>query len=255
MKTDFIIVIPARLSSTRLPNKPLADIAGVPMVVRVAWQAAKTKADRIVVATDHQSIVDTCTKYNIEAILTAPEHPSGTDRLAEVAEKLNLMDEQIVINLQGDEPLIAPELINQLASLLAKSDAPMATAAHPINSTDQLFNPNAVKVVLNNKNEALYFSRAPIPWDRDSLANDKNILPSRLPVLHHIGLYAYRAVFLKHYKQLAPSLLEQVESLEQLRVLWHGQKIAVTITEKAPLAGVDTPEDLAKVSAYFEQLN
>lgn len=254
MKNDFIIVIPARLASTRLPNKPLADIAGIPMIVRVAQQAAKTQASRIIVATDHQSIAETCAPYNIETVLTSPDHPSGTDRLAEVVEKLGFAEEQIIINLQGDEPLIDPELINQLALLLTNSDAPMATAAHPINSPEQLFNPNVVKVVLNQKNEALYFSRAPIPWDRDSLAQDKNKLPSRLPILHHIGLYAYRTGFLKSYKQLTPSVLEQVESLEQLRVLWHGQKIVVSITEKTPHAGIDTPEDLVRVTAYFNQL-
>ena len=251
MDHSFVVVIPSRLASTRLPNKALAEINGKPMVVQVALQAAKSQATRIVVATDHPSIVAACAAHAIEAVLTSDAHLSGTDRLAEVVELLQLSDTQIIVNVQGDEPLIAPELINQMATLLAHSDAPMATAAHPIDEAAQLFNPNIVKVVLNRHNEALYFSRAAIPWDRDTFAQDKNTLPERLPVLRHIGIYAYRGSFLKTYKQLAPSVLEQVESLEQLRVLWHGNKIVVGVVTEAPEGGVDTPEDLARVRALF----
>ena len=253
MSTPFIAIIPARLASTRLPNKALADIAGKPMVVQVALQAAKSNASRIIVATDHQDIIAACKGHGIETVLTSDQHQSGTDRLAEVVALLELSDEQIIVNVQGDEPLIEPELINQLAELLTINNAPMATAAHPIEDVAHLFNPNVVKVVLNTHNEALYFSRAPIPWDRDQFAQDKNILPSQLPILRHIGIYAYRGSFLKTYKYLSPSMLEQVESLEQLRVLWHGEKIVVSVVDKAPEAGVDTLEDLVRIRKLFNQ--
>ncbi|WP_434779840.1 3-deoxy-manno-octulosonate cytidylyltransferase [Neisseria sp. Ec49-e6-T10] len=249
----FSVVIPARLASTRLPNKALADIAGKPMIVRVAEQASKSLATQVIVATDHQDIIQACETHNIKALLTSTEHPSGTDRIAQVTQMLKLPDEHIIVNVQGDEPLVNPELINQLAVLLASSSAPMATAAHPIDDVAHLFNPNVVKVVLNAQNEALYFSRAPIPWDRDSLAQDKHILPSKLPVLRHIGLYAYRSGFLNEYQHLSPSILEQTESLEQLRVLWHGKKIVVTLTNEAPETGVDTQEDLERVRQIFNQ--
>ena len=250
-QTPFTVIIPARLASTRLPDKALADIAGLPMIVRVAQQAAKSAAQKIIVATDHQDIIDACNKHQINAVLTASTHTSGTDRLTEVVQTLQLAEDEIIINVQGDEPLIEPQLINNLAGLLANSNAPMATAAHPIDNAEHLFNPNVVKVVLNAANEALYFSRAPIPWDRDTFATSHNTLPERLPVLRHIGIYAYRAGFLKEYQHLSPSILEQVESLEQLRVLWHGKQIAVQVVDAAPEAGVDTPEDLARIRALF----
>ena len=250
-QTQFTVIIPARLASTRLPDKALADIAGLPMIVRVAQQASKSAAQKIIVATDHPNIIEACNKHNIHAVLTADTHTSGTDRLTEVVQTLQLADDEIIVNVQGDEPLIEPQLINNLARLLASSNAPMATAAHPIDNAEHLFNPNVVKVVLNAKSEALYFSRAPIPWDRDTFTISHHTLPERLPVLRHIGIYAYRAGFLRAYQHLAPSILEQVESLEQLRVLWHGEKIAVQVVKQAPEAGVDTAEDLTRVRALF----
>ncbi|MCW3481113.1 3-deoxy-manno-octulosonate cytidylyltransferase [Neisseriaceae bacterium JH1-16] len=249
--TGFSVVIPARLASTRLPGKPLADIAGKPMVVRVAEQAAKSAARRVVVATDHADILAACAAHGIEAVLTRADHASGTDRLAEVAELLSMPDDEIVVNVQGDEPLIDPVLIDQVAQLLADSAAPMATAAHPIGDAREFFNPNVVKVVCNAAGHALYFSRAPLPWARDVFAQDASVLPAGLPALRHIGLYAYRAGFLSTYAQLAPSPLEQFEALEQLRVLWHGHAIAVAEVAEAPAAGVDTPEDLERVRAVL----
>ena len=251
LATRFWVVVPARLHSTRLPNKPLADIAGLPMVVRVAHQAAQSAAHHVVVATDHADIVQACAAHGVTAYLTSADHPSGTDRLAEMADLLNLPDEAIVVNVQGDEPLIDPALIDQLASLMAEGTAPMATLAHPIHQAAELFNPNVVKVVLDQQSHALYFSRAPIPYARDAFAHSTDSLPPDLPVLRHIGLYAYRAGFLRHYRELAPSPLETIEALEQLRVLWHGYAIAVGVIAAAPLAGVDPPEDLARVRAHF----
>lgn len=254
MSTSFLVVIPARLASTRLPNKPLLDIAGKPMIVRVVEQAQKSKASKVVVATDHPDIVKVCQDHQIEVVLTREDHPSGTDRLAEVATQLRLPEETLVVNVQGDEPLIDPDLINELATLLAESSAPMATAAHTISEATDFFNPNVVKVVLNAASEALYFSRAPIPWARDAFIQNKEVLPETLSntlALRHIGIYAYRAKFLHQYQDLSPSPIEQVEALEQLRVLWHGQKIAVAVVKHAPAAGVDTAEDLARVRAVF----
>ncbi|MDN0077264.1 3-deoxy-manno-octulosonate cytidylyltransferase [Crenobacter sp. SG2303] len=249
--TGFTVVIPARLASTRLPGKPLADLAGKPMVVRVAEQAAKSAARRVVVATDHEDILAACAAHGVEAVLTRVDHASGTDRLAEVAEHLALPADEIVVNVQGDEPLIDPALIDRVAQLLADSSAPMATAAHPIADAKEFFNPNVVKVVCNAASHALYFSRAPLPWARDAFAHDASALPAGLPALRHIGLYAYRAGFLSTYAQLAPSPLEQFEALEQLRVLWHGHAIAVAEVAEAPAAGVDTPEDLERVRAVL----
>lgn len=247
----FRVVIPARLHSTRLPDKPLADIAGLPMVVRVAQQAAKSGAAEVVVATDHARILQACTEHGVAARLTRADHPSGTDRLAEMADLLALADDDIVVNVQGDEPLIDPALIDRLAALMAASEAPMATLAHPIHDAADMFNPNIVKVTLDRRGHALYFSRAPIPYARDAFAHRTDALPPELPVLRHIGMYAYRAGFLRHYRELAPSALEAIEALEQLRVLWHGHAIAVGVVEQAPPGGVDTPEDLARVRALF----
>jgi 3-deoxy-manno-octulosonate cytidylyltransferase (CMP-KDO synthetase) len=238
----FKVVIPARYASARLPGKPLLDIAGKPMVVRVAEQAAKSGASEIVIATDFEKILKTCEVHNFKAVMTNINHASGTDRIAEVAQKLGWSDDEIVVNVQGDEPLIDPQLINEVALTLAHSrDAVMATACHAIHDEASFLNPNIVKVVLDTNGNALYFSRAPIPYPRDD-AHKQNINAHR-----HIGIYAYRVGFLNKYAELAVTELEKTESLEQLRVLHHGYKIAVTITENAPASGVDTQEDLDAV--------
>lgn len=248
---SFTVVIPARLSSSRLPEKPLADIGGKPMVVRVAERALQSAAQQVVVATDSRRIVDVCREHGLQVLLTRADHLSGTDRLAEVAGQLALAADHIVVNVQGDEPLIEPALIDSLARLLQQTDASMATLAHPLHDAAEMLNPNVVKVVLNKAGKALYFSRAPIPYPRDAFAQDKSVLPAGLPVFRHIGMYAYRASLLQQYSQLSPAPLEQYEALEQLRMLWHGYDIAVDCVDQAPQAGVDTPEDLARVRAYF----
>jgi 3-deoxy-manno-octulosonate cytidylyltransferase (CMP-KDO synthetase) len=247
---SFIVIIPARLASTRLPNKPLADLGGKPMVVRVAERAKASGAARIVVATDHADILAACAAHGVEACMTRADHPSGTDRIAEVARTLGLPDDAVVVNLQGDEPLIDPALLSACAARIGR-DVPMATCAHPLDDAQDAFNPNVVKVVLDKFGRALYFSRATIPWHRDAFAQSREQLPAGYVPLRHIGLYAYSNVFLQQYPQLAPSPLETIEALEQLRVLWHGVPIAVHVTDSAPAAGVDTPEDLARVRSYF----
>ena len=251
MSTPFTVIIPARLASSRLPEKALADIAGIPMVVRVAERAKLSEAQRIVVATDHAAIAAACSEYGIEAVLTGKQHTSGTARLAEAALLLGMADEDIAVNVQGDEPLIDPALINRTAELLGSSSAQMATAAHPIADADEFLNPNCVKVVLDQRRNALYFSRAPIAWPRDAFAETQAVLPEGFAPLRHIGLYAYRVGFLHQYVGLPPSPLESIESLEQLRVLWHGGKIAVTVCDNAPATGVDTAEDLQRVRDWF----
>lgn len=244
----FKVVIPARYASTRLPGKPLLDIAGKPMVIRVAEQAAKSGANEIVIATDFEKICHIAAQYDIKAVMTRIDHASGTDRIAEVADKLNWADDDIVVNVQGDEPLIEPTLIQEVAQHLANStDAVMATACHAIHEETALLNPNIVKVVIDANGNALYFSRAPIPYPRDEL-HKNNIQAYR-----HIGIYAYRVGFLKKYAQLSATELEKIESLEQLRVLHHGYKIGVTITKNAPASGVDTQEDLDYVRNLFKQ--
>jgi 3-deoxy-manno-octulosonate cytidylyltransferase (CMP-KDO synthetase) len=286
--SKLTVLIPARLASTRLPNKPLADVAGLPLIVRVAQQVAKiatlttlktfttknianesinTSASvdldarneiKIVVACDSADILSVCKQHNIEAILTRSDHPSGSDRLAEACEKLKLADDEIVVNVQGDEPLIDPNLILQVASLLQNSPtASMSTAAHVIDSVEEFRNPNVVKVVLDAQNLALYFSRAPIGWWRDgAIASGATGLP-QLPTspkpLRHIGIYAYRVAFLKQFPLLPQAEIEVCEALEQLRALWHGHRIAVHVTEHAPGPGVDRPEDLERVRAWFTQ--
>ena len=246
----FTVIIPARLASTRLPNKPLADLGGKPMVVRVAERARASGAARIVVATDHPDIMDACAAHGVEACMTRADHPSGTDRIAEVARALGLADDEVVVNLQGDEPLIDPALLAACAARIG-ADVPMATCAHPLDAVDEVFNPNVVKVVLDKAGRALYFSRATIPWHRDAFAASTATLPPGYAPLRHIGLYAYRNAFLQAYPGLEPAPLEQVEALEQLRVLWHGYPIAVHITASAPPAGVDTPADLARVQLHY----
>ena len=248
----FTVIIPARLASTRLPNKPLADLGGKPMVVRVAERAAISGAAQVVVATDHPDIVTACEQHGVAVHLTRADHPSGTDRIAEVAAAMALPADAVVVNVQGDEPLIDPELVAATAALIS-AEVPMATAAHPITEAVDTFNPNVVKVVLDKAGRALYFSRATIPWHRDAFAQSKDTLPAGYRPLRHIGLYAYRNAFLQAYPQLALSPLEQTEALEQLRVLWHGYPIAVHVTQNAPAAGVDTPEDLVRVRLILGQ--
>lgn len=249
----FTVLIPARLASSRLPNKPLADIAGLPMVVRVALQARKSAAARVVVAADSAAIVAACSAHGIEAVLTRADHPSGSDRLAEACTLLGLDGEDMVVNLQGDEPLIEPALIDAVAQVLANApSASMGTAAHPIATHADYLNPNVVKVVCNAQGLAHYFSRAPIPFHRDQTDAAWWDAHSRFAPLRHVGIYAYRAGFLRSFPQLTPAPTEQVESLEQLRALWHGHAIAVQITDIAPGAGVDTPEDLERVRALLQ---
>lgn len=245
---SFIAVVPARRASTRLPDKPLLDICGKPMVVRTAERARASSARRVVVATDDARIVAACASHGLEALLTRAEHPSGTDRLAEVAQQLQLPDDTVLVNVQGDEPLIEPALIDAVADMLLRDPvAAMATCASPITDARTLFNPHAVKVVCDAVGHALYFSRAPIPWARDAFAQDRDALPPGLNALHHIGLYAYRAGFLRSFSELPQGPLERWESLEQLRALENGHAIAVHITAAQPAAGVDTPEDLERV--------
>ncbi|HEV2611219.1 MAG TPA: 3-deoxy-manno-octulosonate cytidylyltransferase [Noviherbaspirillum sp.] len=247
---SFIVIIPARLASTRLPNKPLADIGGKPMVVRVAEQAAKSGAARVVVAADHEDILRACSQHGVAASMTRADHPSGTDRIAEVAARMGLAAEDVVVNVQGDEPLIDPGLIAATAALI-DGGVPMATAAHPIDEIADIFNPNVVKVVLDKAGRALYFSRATVPWHRDGFAASREAVPPGYRPLRHIGLYAYNNAFLQTYPTLDASPLEQIEALEQLRVLWHGYSIAVHLTPGAPAGGVDTPEDLIRVRRSF----
>lgn len=261
------VLIPARLHSTRLPEKPLADIGGIPMVVRVAQRVqqadAAHAAARVVVAADHARIVQACNDFGIEAVLTSAEHASGSDRLAQACELLQLPDEAIVVNVQGDEPLIDPALPAAVARQLASTPtADMATAAHPLHAAADFANPNIVKVVCDARQLALYFSRAPIPCWRDAPTGALPNAPAATAAqaalgahpaqpLRHIGIYAYRVAFLRQFPRLPQAPLEQAESLEQLRALWHGHPIAVHITPHAPGRGVDTPEDLAAVRALF----
>ena len=239
---DFLVVIPARLGSTRLPRKPLVDIGGKPMVIRVAERAKQSLAQSVVVATDSIEIQAACDEHRIECLLTSADHPTGTDRIAEVAQLLKLPSNALIVNVQGDEPLIPPELINQVAHTLANhKQCAITTVAVPITDSTEINNPNVVKVVLNRSGEALYFSRAPIPFVRDSETSHKT------EHLRHLGIYAYRADFLQAYTRLEPAPPEQAEALEQLRALWNGYRIAVHTAPEAPPAGVDTPEDLERV--------
>ncbi|OGB14303.1 MAG: 3-deoxy-manno-octulosonate cytidylyltransferase [Burkholderiales bacterium RIFCSPLOWO2_12_67_14] len=254
--TGFTVLIPARLSSSRLPDKPLADIAGLPMVVRVAQRARLSHATRCVVAADDARIVQACEAHGIPVLLTRTDHPSGSDRLAEACALLGLADDETVVNVQGDEPLIEPALINAVATeLQRRPDCVMSTAAHPVGTMADFLNPNVVKVVLDRTQTALYFSRAPIAWWRDGMAALdgaalNNTLPSPAP-LRHIGIYGYRAGFLRRFPGLEPAPLEITESLEQLRVLWHGERIAVHLSPAAPGPGVDTAQDLERVRALL----
>jgi 3-deoxy-manno-octulosonate cytidylyltransferase (CMP-KDO synthetase) len=258
----FIAVVPARLASTRLPNKPLADLGGKPMVVRVAERARESGAQQVLIATDAPQVLEAAREHGFDAMLTRADHPSGTDRLAEVAVQHGWSDDTIVVNVQGDEPLIDPALVRGVAShLAANENCAIATAAHPITDPTEVFNPNVVKVVLDARGVALYFSRAPIPWARDAWqpqapAQLPNLAampapPASATVYRHIGLYAYRAKFLRAFPSLTLSPIEQTEALEQLRAMWHGERIAVLVTPDTPPPGVDTPADLARVQALF----
>ncbi|WP_028605556.1 3-deoxy-manno-octulosonate cytidylyltransferase [Ottowia thiooxydans] len=250
----FSVIIPARLASTRLPNKPLADIGGKPMIVRVAERAEQSGAAQVVVATDAPEILQACATHGVWAIPTRTDHPSGSDRLAEACEQLGLDGQDIVVNVQGDEPLIDPALIDAVANLLASQPAvKMGTAAHTIHALEDFINPNVVKVVTDRQGLALTFSRAPIPWWRDGFAEGISALPTNPAPLRHIGIYSYRAAFLRAFPALPAAPLEQCEALEQLRVLWHGHRIAVHLTPKAPGPGVDTPQDLERVRQLWGQ--
>ena len=249
---SFTVLIPARYASTRLPGKPLMDVAGKPLVVRVAERAQASGADRIVIATDDERIRAAAEQHGFDAILTRANHATGTDRLAEAAVALELDDRAIVVNVQGDEPLLEPALIREVADeLRSHGDASIATACHPIDDFQEAFNPNVVKVVLDHAGYALYFSRATIPWARDAFAAKRDKLPLGLPLYRHYGLYAYRVGFLRHYPSLTSAQIERFEALEQLRALWHGHRIVVRITTGTPAPGVDTQEDLDRVRALY----
>ena len=249
---NFVVVIPARFASARLPGKPLADIAGKPMVVHVADRARESGAQEVIVATDDRRIQEAVAKHGHDAMMTRPDHTSGTDRIAEIATARGWPDDLIVVNVQGDEPRIPPQLVRLVAEQLVNHrDAAMATACHRVHSAAEMFDPNAVKVILDKQGYAAYFSRAPIPYARDAFKADTSRLPDGLPVYRHLGLYAYRCRFLKIYSTLLPAAIEQFESLEQLRALWHGYRISVAVTDQAPDPGVDTPEDLQKMRRAF----
>ncbi|MFZ7135381.1 3-deoxy-manno-octulosonate cytidylyltransferase [Avibacterium avium] len=251
----FTVIIPARFASSRLPGKPLADIAGKPMIAHVWQKAQQSGASRVVVATDNQAVAQAVQAFGGEVCMTSEHHNSGTERLAEVVEKLALADDEIVVNIQGDEPLIPPVIVQQVADNLAKNGVKMATLAVPLNDAEELFNPNVVKAVADQSGNVLYFSRAPIPWNRDQFAGlsdeQKTQLVLQSQYLRHIGIYAYRAGFIKQYVQWQPSALENIESLEQLRVLWYGEKIHIDLAKEVPEVGVDTSEDLEKVRAIL----
>ncbi len=256
----FTVIIPARYASSRFPGKPLADIAGKPMVVRVAMQAAKSGAQEVIVATDHAEIARVVEAHGFEAMMTRKDHATGTDRLAEVAAKRRFGAKHVVVNVQGDEPLIPPALIRSVAASLEKHrDAAIATACHPIHSAEEFANPNVVKVVFDNAGYALYFSRAPIPYARDAFAQQKSAtqgikdVPQKLPAYRHLGIYAYRCGFLSAFKKMRPVAIEQFEALEQLRAMAYGHRISVAVTRSAPHPGVDTPQDLARLLRHYRR--
>ena len=254
MSSSFKVVIPARYASTRLPGKPLADIGGKPMVVRVLEAAAQSGAGEVWVATDDERVAEAVISHGGGVVMTRADHPSGTDRIAEVADQLGWADADIVVNVQGDEPLIDPALVTQVAQALVHDvAASMATAGYPIADAKDLFNPALVKVVTDARGRALYFSRAPIPWHRESFAASRDTLPAGYAPWRHVGIYAYRVSFLRRFGRLAPAPIEQWESLEQLRALWHGETICVVKCGKEPAGGVDTPADLEFVRRRFDR--
>ncbi|QUG76457.1 3-deoxy-manno-octulosonate cytidylyltransferase [Erwinia sp. E602] len=242
---SFVAIIPARYASTRLPGKPLVDIHGKPMVVHVMERALESGADRVIVATDNQDVARAVEAAGGEVCMTRADHHSGTERLAEVIDRYQFADDTVIVNVQGDEPMIPPVIVRQVAENLAQSSAGMATLAVPITSAEEAFNPNAVKVVRDANGYALYFSRATIPWDRERFSVSKETVGDSF--LRHIGIYAYRAGFIRRYVSWEASPLEQIELLEQLRVLWYGEKIHVDVAKAIPSVGVDTPEDLLRV--------
>jgi 3-deoxy-manno-octulosonate cytidylyltransferase (CMP-KDO synthetase) len=249
---SFTVVIPARYASTRFPGKPLIDLQGKPMVVRVAERAARSAATRVVVATDDQRIADACGRAGVEFAMTRSDHPTGTDRLSEVVSQLNLADDAVVVNVQGDEPLIPCEVIDQAAALLQRQpQAAMATFCHPIHDVADVINPNVVKCALNLAGEAMYFSRAPIPFARDAWSAGVQMLPPDLPVYRHIGLYAYRASFLRTFPTLEIPEVERFEALEQLRALAHGYRIAAAVIDSPLPPGIDTPEDYQRLRERY----
>lgn len=250
---SFTVIIPARYASSRLPGKPLADIAGKPMIVHVMQKAQASGANRVIVATDHQDVFNAVVTAGGEAIMTSPNHNSGTERLAEVIDIAKLSDDHVIVNVQGDEPLIPPKIIAQVANNLIAADCGMATLAAPIHNVEEVFNPNVVKVIVNQQGYAIYFSRAAIPWDRDRFIIDKSEIGDFY--LRHLGIYAYRAGFIRHYTNWAPVPLEKIEMLEQLRVLWYGEKIHVDQALEIPAVGVDTTEDLELVRNILSQTN
>lgn len=247
--TDFKVVIPARLASTRLPGKPLLDIAGKPMIVHVCERALEAGGE-VLVATDHESIAEAVSALNVKAVMTRVDHASGTERLCEVAQIMEWPEDTRIINLQGDEPLMDPELIHVLAEALEQDS--VATLSAPIIRPDELFDPNVVKVICDSRGHALYFSRAPIPWDRDHFQKSRDSLPTEANHRRHIGIYAYKSGFLSRYTRWTRSPLEGVEALEQLRILWHGEKIRVIETDKAPESGVDTEADLQRIRKLLQ---
>jgi len=249
---SFVVAIPARFGSTRLPGKPLQAIAGEPMVLHVARRALRAGAGQVVVATDDARVADALRGEAVRVVMTRADHASGSDRLADAAEQCGWPDDTVVVNLQGDEPLAPAAGIRCVAEALAGSDAPMATLAAPIVEAHELFDPHCVKVVVDASGHALYFSRAPLPWARDSFASARERLPPGVPFLRHIGIYAYRAGFLRRFTQLSPTPLERAESLEQLRALEHGHRIAVRLTPEPFPAGVDTLADLERVRALLD---
>ncbi|MBN8461748.1 MAG: 3-deoxy-manno-octulosonate cytidylyltransferase [Dechloromonas sp.] len=251
----FKVVIPARYASTRLPAKPLLDLGGKPMVVRVAERARLAGAEEVWVATDHRDVWAAAEAHEVAALMTRGDHATGTDRLAEVVAQRGWHGDAIVVNVQGDEPLIEPETIIRTARQLAASGADIATVAHPIVEASDFFNPNVVKVVCRADGDAAYFSRAPVPYARDHFAREEGgeTLPAGFPAYRHVGLYAYRASFLKAYAGLTVAPTEQFESLEQLRALWHGYRISVMLVDAAPAAGVDTPEDAERMRKLFDR--
>ncbi|MFN3630469.1 MAG: 3-deoxy-manno-octulosonate cytidylyltransferase [Casimicrobiaceae bacterium] len=254
LEVEFDVVIPARFRSSRLPGKPLLDLGGQPVVVRVAGQARRSGAARVIVATDDDRIEAACAAHGIEVARTSVSHETGTDRLAEVAARLELPPDRVVVNVQGDEPFLPPEAIDRVARLLVTHpQAALATLCHPIHAVAEITNPNVVKVVLSGLGEAICFSRAPIPWARDAWGDGITVRPADLPIYRHIGLYAYRAHFLRAFPGLARPALERHESLEQLRALWHGYRIACEVIEAPLPPGIDTPEDYAAAVARFSE--
>ena len=248
---SFTVIIPARYASSRLPRKPLADIAGKPMIQHVWEKAQQAGANRVIIATDHEEIEKVVKAFGAEVCMTSTEHNSGTERLSEVIEKMAIADDEIIVNVQGDEPLIPPVIIQQVAQNLAENQVNMATLAVKLETKEELFNPNCVKVVTDQKGMALYFSRATIPFARDHFADCDDAFVASQPYLRHIGIYAYRAKFVNQYIRWQPTVLEKLESLEQLRALWYGEKIHVELAKEAPQVGVDTLEDLERIRAIL----